>query len=279
MTTVDKTQGIRVDLFERPLEHTLHRPGPCDVQAIVDNAYKKYAGQIAGAVLLKERYAKGLPIFVRINSGARTGSIARIDPAFIDTTNPAYLYYNMPDLFTDNTLIAIVFGNGNHIKTHLNFSYMIVVKDAIRLKLNEKFVYIFDEKTVKTNFKDQEGLEFLPLYDGPTVSCYTAKPKGAPKVEGPPFAHEPIDTFGHTLAIGDMFIHGRSNDLIFGYLEGVTPAGTLIYRSLFGKSGQRLQSSDLVACVRGGQPSRSLMKFSKGEVLSTRLMMEKLAKL
>ena len=275
MTTVDKFQGIKVGNFEHGFDVRYQiAPEQLDVQEIVTNAYIQYQALISMAETLKDRHRQGLPIFVRINTGARAGSIAKIDPAFINTNIPISFNHKTPQLFSDNTIVAVLTTGYD-----LRINCQLVVKDAIRVKLYQDLTYVFDDRSVKTNFKDQEDLEFLPFYDGPTVFCFTKKPKSESKPDGPPFAHEPIDTFGHKLAIGDMFIHGRSNDLVFGILEGVTPAGVLIYRSLYGKSGQRLASSDLLSCVKAGQASRSLMKFTKGEVLSERLMMEKLAKI
>jgi len=249
---------------------------------------------------LVQLYKADQPIYARINSGARAGSIARIARSSISLVkvpsgDPSGYRQIIKEgtLQTDPRIRIKVMKDGHSIDNIFfgsDHTYLwIGLNEYLKFARGQDhhysggiLIYEFDgRKPVKTSFTDQSGLELLPDYQGPTVFEFARKdPVSAAEkarlAKENALAFTPIDRFGHELQVGDMFIYGKANDLIFGKLIKVSEKGIITCRDFMSNKETRLMAEDTVRCLKHGLRISALMRFDKDEVLSQKLMVEKL---
>jgi len=249
---------------------------------------------------LVKLYKANQPIYARIHSGARAGSIVRIARSSISL---AKVKSGDPSPFggrqaiqegmlqSDPRILVKILKDDNAFDTFMLGTYRTYLWVGFHEYL--KFArgqdhhynggilfYEFDgRKPVKTSFTDQSGLELLPDYQGPTVFEFARKDpvsaaEKAMRVKALNFT--PIDRFGHKLKVDDLFIYGKPNDLVFGRLVRVSEKGVISCKDFMTGAEVALMAEDTKRCVKKGLPISALMRFEKDEVLSQKLMVEKL---
>ena len=251
---------------------------------------------------ITEAFKRGDPVFGRINTGAREGSIVRIAPSCITLsygTHAKSCGYNRVtkqqgpsqddprvwcriEVMGQDRILAGL-GLGNLANTHNTGAEFLTLYMTEYLDFDtSNLVYEFDgRKPVKSTYGDQQGFEFLPDYAGPTVFMFTKAAGKSPEQKRAEAAANllpivPLDMFGNKLAIGDMFIYSRRDHLVIGRLKRTTPSGYIVADTILDKKEVSLQGESSREAMLRGQNNAALLRFSKDEVLSTTLMMEKL---
>jgi len=241
---------------------------------------------IQGMAKMVEDFKAGRPIYAKIHSGARAGSIAKIERDCLQLRNissvpkgPAYNIIRQGTLPTDPNIFIRESKSGFMGIREPNL-LEIYMMEWIEQDGSKTLRYEFDgRKPVATNWGDQAGLEILPNHVGPTVYLFAKKPpkteeEKAKKVDLLPCV--PLDMFGNELAIGDMFIYSRRDELVIARLKRTHTSGFITAETILDKKEVRLQGEVSSHATKTGQHNPALMKFDKNEVLSTKLMMEKL---
>ncbi len=251
---------------------------------------------------ITEAFKRGDPVFGRINTGAREGSIVRIAPSSITLSYGAHakscgynrvvvregpsqddprVWCRIEEMGEDRVLAGLGLGGLARIN-HSGAQFLTLYMTEYLAFNTSNLVYEFDgRKPVKSNVGDQQGFEFLPDYTGPTVFMFTKAASKSPEekraeAEANKLAIVPLDMFGNKLGIGDMFIYARNSYLVIGRLKRTTAAGYIIADTILDKKEVSLQGEASREAMLRGQNNPALLRFSKDEVLSTTLMMEKL---
>lgn len=254
---------------------------------------------IDGMEKLVAQYKAGQPIYGYIRAGSRRKSIVRIANKCITlkhASTKAVAGYGRhlmlqgpsaadPRLFVKYTIIHdTMFGGPVPKITAIGQRDQITtvyLTEFLEFNLGE-LEYEFDgRKSIKSNFKDQVDFQLLPGYQGPTdyqfakAVSLTAEQKKAAAMANL-LAHTPIDMFGNELAVGDMFAFSRRDELLFCRLVKVTDSGFIVGDDIMTKKQHRLQGETSASATKAGERNPALMKFVKDEVLSVKLMTEKL---
>lgn len=259
--------------------------------------FRKAIDVMAKVVALAEA---GKPLFVKINNGAREGSIARLDPSCYEIRTPSFEDKHMrsnlslvkrflvPD---DHRLTITIMKNKGDAFDHFIqsngqswFEIHCQHSKVVAVNLYSDKVFAFDDKkSVRCNWNDMVDLEWLPDYEGPTVSQFTRKANVSKEEKARierekrnEIAYTPIDKFGYKLGAGDMFVYGKADDLVLGILVKVTDSAVMVYKPILGGDEKRIMGTYTIESLKKGERIQALMRFEKDEVLSQKLMVEKL---
>lgn len=266
-------------------------------KAVLD-AIKGRAVVIQHMAKLVELHKAGQPVYGKIHNGARAGSIVRLSPSCITLRSASYaaskyagrskiqVVEGHPELTmvvqSEEDILSALLGSGALARRSELVRFHLTMTEWLDFGGVCNIVYEFDgRKPVKTAFKDQDGFEFLPDYTGPTEFVFTkAVSKSAEEKKAEALANllplVPKDMFGHELAVGDMFIYARRDELVIARLVKTNEYGYITAETLIGKKEVRLQGDVSATATKSGANNPALMKFDKNEVLSTKLMVEKL---
>jgi len=270
------------------LDGVLFHGGVTNTKDAVDNVLKNRQLIVQGMIKLVAAYKARQPIYVQIHNGARAGSIAKISHKCLRLNTPVVM---SPDQIT-KIIQQGVLTSDPHIfirETNNNFygirepnKLLICMAEWVMLNTGVDIQYEFDgRKPITTNWNDQQGLEVLPDYQGPTVYQFARKEskskaeKDAEKA-AQAYSHVPLDMFGNEVAIGDMIIYARSGELVIGRLMKVSPSAYLSVETIMDKKTVSLQGTESIDSILNKRNNPALMKFNKNENLSQKLMVEKL---
>lgn len=266
----------------------LYRGAYHDGEVVINTVLSGRSLVIDGMKKMLAAYQAGQPIYARITSGARAGSITRIvssrfalkgftglSSTYSERIIQTGTVKDRPDIwacFSEDQYRS--FGHRKQLR-------MGMVK-WLDLPYTEYEMFEFDgRKTVKANYSDWESLEFLPDHAGSTEFVFTraAQMTAAQKqaaAQSANYCHTPIDMFGKEIALGDMIIYARAGELVIGRLTKVTDSGYMVVETILDKRELRLQGSESSDCIVNRKINPAVMKFERDEVLSQKLMMEKL---
>jgi hypothetical protein len=282
-------------LFRRPAH-------PSDLKAEAEAHFERNRPAIEAMAKMVSRFKAGEPIYVKINEGTRAGSIARVHrKALVLHTLPldgigtgaikskaniinSYVSDDFPNVVAKIGWEADILASFVGSRGGRSPIFWVGFLEMLEFQCYHSALYEFDgRKPVRTNYSDLNNLEVLLDYEGPTKFVFTrAESKSAEEKEEErrakvnELAFTPIDKFGNELAVGDMFIFARSDELLFLKLKKVSQHGFIVGTDLITKREVSLQAKASIAATKGSIKNAALAKFSKDEILSQKLMMEKL---
>lgn len=243
---------------------------------------------IDGMTKMLASYKAGQPIYARITNGARAGSIARIVSKRFTVNRFKGLKSTYSEKITQTGTVTghpdlwVCFSEDPYRSYGHRHQMRMGMTEWLELPWVEGEMFEFDgRKTVKANYSDWNSLVFLPDHTGPTEYVFTratnmsAEQKAAAALAAN-YCHTPLDMFGNEVALGDMIIYARVGELVIGRLTKVSENGFMIVETILDKRELRLQGSESSDCIVKRKNNPAVMKFDKNEVLSQKLMMEKL---
>ncbi len=269
----------------------------------LDQCYKQalhdYLPAIEAMNKLVALYHAGNQIYVKITTGARAGSIARLNPGRVklktvsdkqvsDDETRGGFSIQVLSTYSDPSrpnLIAKAYRRTDSLFGSRMTQVCVGFKELIEIERSSDLPYFdFDGRnSVKANYDDVGYMEILPDYTGPTVFVFnratskSAADKAAEKkAKLSEMAYTPIDMFGNKLAAGDLFIYSRRDELIIAKLLRVSASGYIVGKLIVEGREVSLQGEYSIGQTKNNRVNRALMKFDKNEILSQKLMMEKL---
>jgi len=257
-------------------------PG-ADLAAIFESTLAARKDQVAALLDLARQYLRQEPIYVRIEDGARKGSIAKLSREHLALKRkvPVDQHYTGRKVISSGesedglTAWYLESGWGSNVMT-------IHVARSLELSGHEgSFTWDDRPKSVMAQYNELHGMTVLPGYKGPTVYQFQRAPsltkaEKAALAAANAIAIHPLDMFGQKLNMDDMFIYARRDELVIARLKKVSESGYITAQTILDSKMVKLQGQEAVRCIREKKPVMSLMRFERDENLSQKLMVEKL---
>jgi len=219
---------------------------------------------------------EGSDFYVRVNSGCRAGSIVKVSGKQYTFKNHQASIYGLREEIKYSSHLGVAYVNTYPVNGELILRSTKRLETTIRW--DERIEAQFDDrKPVKLSLEEQQSLEYLPDYEGPTVYCFSRTKRTPEEIAASrqPDQFKVYDQIGEEIQIGDLFFHGSSNSLTIGKLVKVSKEGSLTYTSFVGGASGRIIAEIVRKNIKNGRPVPTLLKFSKD--LGDKLMIFKLS--
>jgi hypothetical protein len=219
----------------------------------------------------------GGEFYAKIHDGCRAGSIVKVKSNQFNIASTKHWHGGSVIHKAQITKLITAILERDYIsgfKLTFQIPYLLCPNNYYKSRFKVSFD---DGKTVGLSHDEQQSLEHLSGYVGPTVSCFT-RTERTPEERAAmrePAQHKVFDQLGDEIQLGDLFLYGGANTLLIGKLVKVTEQGSLSYTSFVGGDTGRISTELVRKQVKKGEKVPCLLKYSKD--LGERLMLFKLS--
>ena len=255
-------ETVKAPIYDRDVPQVMH--DLAKKHQVVVSAYATLIGLISG----------DKPVYMKVNSGAREGSIVRVNGRALASklTRPGVRTSELKRKELINGAL-VTHESGWNQRDEIRIRFPIYFDSNDRLKVD-----FDDRKSVTLDYSAMASVTFLPYYNGPTVFAFSKtmrsdEEKAQAKLKQ---HHKVLDRLGHEIKLGDLFLYASSEELYLGKLVKVGATGALAYTPYDSKDTRRLMGGAMMEAIKKGKHCPNLLLFDAK--LGDRFMMAKLSK-